>query len=176
MKNQRGESTLTTVVVIFLAAVLMFLFPMIAIGQKNDDASGMYVHEQLQNFVDKAALSGKISKADYEQLQSALAATNNSYDIEISIKISDINAAIKSATQNKGEASYYTLFDKQVKDELQKNGVIILKENDYITVIAKNTNQTIAQSIRNILYGIVGKNDVAIAEQVSAYVTVTGSN
>ena len=151
MKNQRGESTLSTIVAIFLAAVLMFLFPLIAIGEKNDDASSMYVHEQLQNFVNNAASRGKISKEDYQQMQAALASTNNSYDIEISIKVSDKNPAIKSSTQNLGDASHYTVFNKQVMDELTSNGVIIVKEGDYITVSAKNTNQTIAQKIRDIL-------------------------
>lgn len=176
MKNQNGESTLSTVVAIFLAAVLMFLFPLVAIGQKNDDAASMFVHEQLQNFVDNGALKGKITMNDLEKMKASIAATNNSYDYEIKVRISDLNPAIKSSTQNQGDASYYTIFTDQFMSELNAKGVFVFKEGDYISIKAVNTNTTIAQSIRNVLYGIMGKNDSAISQQASAYVTVTGNN
>ena len=80
-----GDS-LTTIIAIFLAAVLMFVFPLAAIADRNDDASQMYVQTTLDDFVNKIAAKGTLTQEDYDQMEANLAATNNSYDIEIEYK------------------------------------------------------------------------------------------
>lgn len=171
---ENGESSLITIVAIFLAAVLMFVFPLAAIADRNDDTSQMYLQTTLDDFVNKIAAKGTLTQEDYDQMEANLAATNNSYDIEITINIADVNPSKKTDNTKVGDTTYYSEFDPQVMKQLEESGVYVLKEGDYIKVSAKNVNTTISQMIKNALYGITGNESYVIAAQASAIVVVTG--
>ena len=135
-----GDS-LTTIIAIFLAAVLMFIFPLAAIADRNDDTSQMYVQTTLDNFVNKVAAKGTLTKDDYDQLESTLSATNNSYDIELEIDVKDVNPGKKTDNQKIGDTTYYSVYTSQIIDSntgTVKNGTYYLKEGDYIKVSVKN--------------------------------------
>lgn len=166
-----GDS-LTTIIAIFLAAVLMFIFPLAAIADRNDDTSQMYVQTTLDDFVNRIAAKGTITEDDYNQMEANLAATNNSYDIELTISIADVNPGKKTDNQKVGDTTYYSIYD--VAEKLKADGIYVLKEGDYIKVSVKNVNTTISQMIKNVLYGITGNESYVIAAQASAVVTVTG--
>ena len=171
-----GDS-LTTIIAIFLAAVLMFIFPLAAIADRNDDTSQMYVQTTLDNFVNTVAAKGKLTNDDYEKLESTLAATNNSYDIELKIDVKDVNPGKKTGNQKLGDTTYYSVYTSQIIDSTTgtvKNNVYYLKEGDYITVSVKNINKTISQMIKNVLYGITGNESYVIAGQASGVVVTTG--
>ena len=51
-----------------------------------------------------------------------------------------------------------------------------LKEGDMVSVTVKNTNQTIAQLLRNFFYQITGNDSYQIAAKHGGVVTVNGSN
>ena len=166
-----GDS-LTTIIAILLAAVLMFIFPLAAIADRNDDTSQMYVQTTLDDFVNRIAAKGTITEDDYNQMEANLAATNNSYDIELTISIADVNPGKKTDNQKVGDTTYYSIYD--VAEKLKADGIYVLKEGDYIKVSVKNVNTTISQMIKNVLYGITGNESYVIAAQASAVVTVTG--
>jgi len=168
-----GDS-LTTIIAIFLAAILMFVFPLAAIADRNDDTSQMYVQSALDTFVNKASAKGKIAREDYEQLEAQLASTNNSYDIEITVNVADVNPGKKSDNKQVGDTTYYGVFDAQVKKEINDNGAYPLKEGYYIIVSAKNNNNTVSQMIKNVLYGITGNESYVISAKASAIVVSTG--
>ena len=172
-----GDS-LTTIIAIFLAAILMFIFPMAAIAERNDDASQMYIQTNLDQFVNNVSSKGQLTKDDYDRLVSTLAATNNSYDIELTISISDVNPGKKSQVQLIGDTTYYSVYTKQILDVLNNeetyNNMYPLKEGDYIKVSVKNTNKTISQMIKNVLYGITGNESYVIAGAASSVVVTTG--
>lgn len=171
-----GES-LTTIVAIFLAAILMFVFPLAAIADRNDDTSQMYVQTALDTFVNSVASKGKLTSSDYQQLESTLAATNNSYDIDVEIDVKDVNPGKKEANSLVGDTTYYTVYTSQL---INDDGTVMgneykLKEGDYIRASAKNTNTTISQMIKNVLYGITGNESYVISAQASSIVVTTGN-
>ena len=170
-----GDS-LTTIIAIFLAAVLMFIFPLAAIADRNDDTSQMYVQTTLDNFVNKVAAKGKLTNDDYEKLESTLAATNNSYDIELKIDVKDVNPGKKTDNQKIGDTTYYSVYTTQIVDSLNNStsNKYLLREGDYIKVSVKNINTTISQMIKNVLYGITGNESYVIAAQASGVVVTTG--
>lgn len=171
-----GDS-LTTIVAIFLAAVLMFIFPLSAIADRNDDTSQMYIQTTLDNFVNKVAAKGTLTKDDYEQLEATLAATNNSYDIELVINVKDVNPGKKTDATKIGDTTYYSVYTAQINDVLQnteQNYTYYLKEGDYIKVSIKNINTTISQMIKNVLFGITGNESYVIAASANALVVTTG--
>ena len=170
-----GDS-LSTIIAIFLAAVLMFVFPMAAIADRNDDTSQMYVKTTLDNFVNTVAAKGTLTKEDYEKLESQLEATNNNYDIQLTISVADVNPGKKSDNQKLGDTTYYSVYTAQIVDTLYgtTTDTYYLKEGDYITVSVKNINRTVSQMIKNALYGITGNESYVISAQAQSVVVTTG--
>ncbi len=144
-----------TVVAIFLAVVLMFIFPMLSVSERTDDISQLAVETAVTDFVDTSRSIGKITMANYDKLVGALNATGNSYDIEMEVQVLDENIGKKSAWTNKqvvGENVYYSVYTSQILSELQGAGYWQMKEGDKITCTAKNNNTTISQTLRSVFY------------------------
>lgn len=172
-----GDS-LITVVAIFLAAILMFIFPLMSLAERTDDISSLAVQTATTEFVDNIRMTGKMTLEDYDAYLSELASTGNSFDIEILIQELDENPG-KKTTQAEatkiGENLYYNKYTTQVLDQLDRTGRITLKEGDIVTVTARNTNQTISQMLRNFFYMISGNDSYQIAGQHTGVVAVNGS-
>lgn len=177
-----GDS-LITVVAIFLAAVLMFVFPLMSISERNDDISQLSVQTETVEFVDNIRATGKITQNNYDNFVQKLSATGNSYDIEIEVKVLDENPGKKSAqttTDKIGENVYYSEYTAQILEELQQaksgklSGVKMLKEGDIVSVSVKNTNTTIAQMLKNFFYSISGNDTYQIDAQHAGVVMTNG--
>ena len=109
-----GDS-LTMVVAIFLAAIMMFVFPMMAISERNDDVSQLSVQTAIAEFVNTSRSIGKITAANYDKLVAALHATGNTYDIMMEIQVLDENPAKKQTSlmgeeTKVGENIYYSIY------------------------------------------------------------------
>ena len=168
-----GDS-LTTIIAIFLAAILMFVSPLAAIADRNDDTSQMYIQTALDEFVNTVSAKGRLTKDDYDRLEAKLSSTNNSYDIELTISVADVNPGKKTNNTQIGDTTYYSIYTTQILNTLNANKVYGLKEGDYIKVSVKNTNKTISQMIKNVLYGITGNESYVIAASASRVVVTTG--
>ena len=91
------SDTLITVVAILLAAVLMFIFPLLSISERGDDISQLSVLTATTEFVDNSRSVGKITMDNYDKLINTIYATGNSYDVELEVKVLDENIGKKSA-------------------------------------------------------------------------------
>ena len=60
------NDTLMTVGAIFLAAVLMFIFPLMSTADRTDDVSQQVVKAKTQEFVDNIRSTGKITSDKYD--------------------------------------------------------------------------------------------------------------
>ena len=170
--------TLITVVAIFLAAILMLVFPLMTMADRTDDISNLAVQTATTEFVDDIRNTGKMTLNDYEQYISDLTSTGNTFDVDILIQQLDENPGVKTTQAEAtkiGENLYYNIYTTQVLDLLDSTGRIRLKEGDLVTVTAKNTNQTIAQMLKNFFYTISGNSQYSIAGQASGVVAVNGS-
>ena len=172
-----GDS-LITVVTILLAAILMFVFPMMAISERNDDVSELTVQTAIAEFVNNSRNIGKITEANYSKLISTLGATGNTYDVEMEIQVLDDNPAKKGALTSDeskiGENIYYSIYTTQILDELDSKGEKLMKEGDILTATASNTNTTISQMLKNFFYGLAGNDTYSIVGSLSGIVTVDG--
>ena len=169
-----GDSAMV-VVAIFLAAILMFVFPLMTMADKKDDVTTLAVQTATTEFVDDIRTTGKITKEKYDNFVQTLAATGNSYDVEITTQILDDNPAKKetNVSMKIGDNVYYTKYTTQILDELKK-GNVILKEGDMVSVEVKNTNITIAQQLRNFMYKVTGNDSAEITASDSGIVTSNG--
>lgn len=170
--------TLMTVTAIFLAVILMFLFPMLSVSERTDDISQLAVQTAVSNFVDDSRAIGRITVSNYEKLVNSLNATGNSYDIEIEVKVLDENVGKKTAWTNGsviGENVYYSVYTSQILDTLVGTNPsdYLMKEGDILSCTVKNTNQTISQTLRSVFYSISSNNSYQVGAQHSGIVTAT---
>ena len=172
--------TLITLIAIFLAAILMFVFPLMSISERSDDIAQLGVHTATVEFVDNISSVGKITYADYDAFLQSLTATGNSYDVEMEVKVLDENPGKKTtwAVSDKiGENIYYSIFTSQIQDVLEDASTgnkYVLKEGDIVKVKVKNTNTTISQMLRNFFYTVTGEDTYQVAAQHAAMVKSNG--
>lgn len=172
-----GDS-LITIIAIFLAAILMFVFPLMAMSERTDDVAQLAVQTATTDFVDNVRTTGKLTSEDYDKYVQTITSTGNSFDIDIEVQILDENPGVKTtqAEMTKiGENLYYNLYTSQVEDKLNSNGRITLKEGDMVSVTVRNTNQTISQILKNFFYQLSGNDTYQIAAQNAGIVNVNGS-
>ena len=168
-----GDSAVT-IVAIFLAAILMFVFPLMTMADKSDDVSQLSIQTSTTEFTNKIRTTGAITQEDYDNFAQTLAATGNSYQVEITVQKLDQNPAKKASgdTTTIGDNVYYTMYTKQVIDSIP----LSLNEGDIVSVSVENTNTTIASQLRNFMYRVTGKSSGNIVAQESGIVTKTKSN
>lgn len=172
-----GDTTIT-VIAIFLAAILMFVFPLMTLSDRSDDVSQLSVQTTTTEFVDNVKKTGKLTEENYGKFVEQISATGNTYDVELKVQILDENLGKKASTvamDKIGENQYYTMYTTQVLDAMNNNSkALTLKEGDRISVNVKNTNTTISQQLKNFLYKVTGNDSYQISAESSGLVTVNG--
>jgi len=167
------SDSLATIIAIFVAVILMFIFPLMAITARNDDIVKTTVQTATTEFVQQVATEGHITKESYNDFTSKLYATGNSYDVQIEVKILDENPGKKTVITSPdliGENVTYSVYTSKIEEEISSNGRFKLKQGDTIIVTVKNTNTTIATQLTNFFYRIVGKGTYQIGASASALV------
>ena len=167
-----GDS-LITIVAIFLAAILMFVFPLAAISEMNDSEALAMVQSYTTEFVDQIRAKGKITADDYNAYVQKLNATGNTYDVNMEVQIADVNPGKKTQNQQVGDTTYYSDYTYQIQQVLG-TGDYLLKEGDFVVVSVRNTNTTISQMIKSVLYSVTGNQSYVISAQASGSVVATG--
>lgn len=173
------SDSLITIIAIFLAAILMFIFPLMSMSERTDDISQLAVQTATTEFVDRVRTTGKLTLDDYDKFISTLATTGNTYDIEMQIQHIDENPGIKvtqADIQKIGESLYYNEYTSQIEERLDSDERINLKKGDMFSVKVKNTNKTIADSLRGFFYSIAGNDTYSVAGRDAGVVGVNGSS
>ena len=171
------SDTLVTIVAIGLAAVLMFVFPLMTMSDRTDDVSKLTVETATTEFVDEIRTTGKITPDKYSKFIENIGSTGNTYDVEMEVKVKDENPVKKTTQTAKdkiGENVYYSVYTSQIEEKLNANQDYKLKEGDIVSVDVKNTNQTLSQQLKNFFYSVVGKDTYTIAASHAGIVTATG--
>ena len=172
-----GDS-LITVVAIFLAAILMFIFPLMSTSDRADDITTQAVDSATTDFVDEIRSTGKITRQNYDNFIQVLGSTGNSYEVEMEVQVLDDNPGKKvtEAEYTKvGENYYYSEYTTQILDEINSDtGAMYLKQGDLVTVSVKNTNRTIGTILRDFFYSITGNNSATVTATHSGIVSVNG--
>ena len=173
------SDTLITIIAIFLAAVLMFVFPLMAVSNNQEDVTQLAVTEATQEFVNKAATKGKITQEDYDAYVQTLGATGNTYDIKLEVQHLDENPGKKVSTTSGdmiGENVRYSTFTDEILKSFNDdgNGTYSLSKGDNVIVTVNNTNTTLAQLLRNFVYKVTGSDTYQIGASAYALVVSNG--
>ena len=173
------EDTTISIVGIVLAAILMFLVPLILIADRADDVAQLIVQTRTAEFVNEIVKSGEITNNGYQKFISMLSSSGNIYEIDMEIKILDENTA-KIGDNN----TYYSIFTSQIEGIMAESGrdlgndmegKIILKQGDIISLTVKNSSKTLSQSLKNFYYNIAGSDIQIIAATASGTVAINGT-
>jgi len=168
---------LTSIIAIFIAAILMFIFPLMATASQNDEIAQIAVQTITANFTNIVAQQGKITSNEYDSFIQKLHSTGNSFDVELEAKILDENPSRKKTIETNEIADknvYYSEYTTIIEEALRTKGTYVMKKGDYIIVSVKNTNITIGTQLKNFFYKIIGKDTYTISATVSTLVTNTG--
>ena len=153
------SDTVVTVLAIFLAAILMFIFPLMSTSDRTDDITTQAVESATTDFVDEIRSTGKITQDNYDNFIQTISSTGNSYNVEMEVQVLDDNPGKKvtEAEYTKvGENYYYSEYTTQILDEINSDaGAMYLKQGDMVTVSVKNTNRTIGTILRDFFYSVL---------------------
>ena len=174
--------TLITVIAIVLAAVLMFVFPLMTMSDRTDDVSQLTVETATTEFVDDVRTTGKLTMDKYSQFVQGISSTGNSYDVEMELQVLDENPGKKTTQAEStkiGENVYYTMYTSQILDTINPSAgttkTLALKEGDIFSASVKNTNTTMSQQLKNFFYSVTGNDTYTIAAEHGGIVTANGS-
>lgn len=168
------SDTFITIMVVMIAVVALFIIPVMATANQNDNITQTAVQTIVSEFVNTSAKEGKITINNYDNFIQKLFATGNSYDVEIEVQILDDNPGRKGVKAI-GENIYYSEFTNSIVEKIEQDNVYLLKQGDYVKAKVKNTNVTFGTQVKNFIYSILGKDTIAIEASSSALVSTTGS-
>ena len=157
------SDTVVTVIAIFLAAILMFIFPLMSTSDRTDDITTQAIDAATTDFVDEIRSTGQITQDSYDNFVQTISSTGNSYEVEMEVQVLDDNPGKKvtEAEYTKvGENYYYS--------------AMYLKQGDMVTVSVRNTNRTIGTILKDFIYRVTGNNSASITASHSGIVTVNG--
>ena len=177
------QNSTSTIIALFVAAVLLFVVPLVTLTERNDNVVQENVKLIVEEFVTDIKNTGKLTMAKYQNFQNRLSATGNEYNIEMEIQYLDENPGKKLEQSNYtkiGENVYYSEYTSQILDKLNNstNKTIALKEGDLVYVGVTNQNSTAAQTLKSSFLSFSNEGEYVISADSSGMVNVngTGSN
>lgn len=172
------QKSTATVIAICVSAALLFVAPLVTLTTRNDNVVQENVKLMVNEFVIDVQNTGKLTMEKYQDLESKLVATGNTYNIDIELQYLDENPGKKTTQANYtkiGENVYYSEYTTQVLNQL-KNNDIILKEGDRIVVNVTNENSTAAQTLKSSFLSYSNEGENAITAGSSGMINVNGTN
>ena len=171
------QNSTSTVIALFVAAIFLFVVPLVTLTERNDNVVQENVKLIVEEFVTDIKNTGKLTNAKLQDFENRLAATGNTYDIEMELQILDENPGKKTTQANYkkiGENVYYSEYTTQIYDKLQ-TGDISLKEGDFIYVGVTNQNSTAAQTLKSSFLSFSNAGEHVISANSSGMVNANGN-
>ena len=174
------QNSTSTIIALFVAAVLLFVVPLVTLTERNDNVVQENVKLIVEEFVTDIKNTGKLTMAKYQNFQNRLSATGNEYNIEMEIQYLDENPGKKLEQSNYtkiGENVYYSEYTSQILDKLNNstNKTILLKEWDLVYVGVTNQNSTAAQTLKSSFLSFSNEGEYVISADSSGMVNVNGT-
>ena len=175
------SDTLMVVIGIFVAVILIFIFPLMSLSERTNDISQSLIQSATSEFADKVSISGQIKPSDYEAYVQTITATGNTFDVEIEVQHLDENPGKKSvlsATDLIGENVRYSTYTTEILEymyEGESPKPYPLKKGDIVIISFKNTNKTPSESYRTTFYGTTGQGASELSGSASSMVVNTGA-
>lgn len=192
------EETTVTVFAMLIAAIIMFIVPLILVSDTSDDIAELVVQTATADFVSDVIKTGEITSQKYYDFIARLNSSGNTYDIEMEVKILDENTAkLKSSKKvtafggiyeyeeeiPQGVNRYYSIYTSQIEEKILQSrtdiddnnaGKLILKQGDGISVKVKNSSATFSQALKSAYYSAIGEDLHIISATASGTIAIDG--
>ncbi len=147
-----GDS-ISIIFTVVVAVLLMFLFPMLDISERQDDLSYMAVYTATVDLVDAVRNTGVLTLEMYNSYMNQIYGTLNTYDVTLEHR----EYKVVPATGGNGtEVVYLYHYSSEIEKALNApEGIYPFNKGDYFYISVKNTNKTQATMIKQSLYGTV---------------------
>lgn len=157
----------TSVFMVFIVVIGLFIIPLIALSAKNDDIAQSQLQSQITQFTDNARKKRIITQEDYDALVEEIN-NPNVYEVEITVNKLDENPAkkVSGSTVTIGDNIYYVMYTTQVLENLP----LTLNQGDILTVGAKIKNQTLYDNLASAIFRTKKKNASGMYAQSSGLV------
>jgi hypothetical protein len=176
VKNKMDD-ILGRVFAIILAVLLMFIFPLLDSWERQDDLSYMAAYSAVVEFVDSVRNTGFMTPDMVESLRYTLAATGNTYEIEMEKR----HILYFPNGTPTSELIYKYEFTSQIEQDLSEklaaegpNGKYGFVKGDYFYVSVKNTNKTQSTVMKQFLYA-TDMPEFKIGIQYGGLIRTTGN-
>ena len=144
-----GDS-LSVIFATIVAAIIMFLFPMLDTWERQDDLSYIAAYTSVVNTVDSVRNTGRLTADMYNNLITSLNATGNRFDIQLKHKATEyVNAGA-----DKYEVVYLNHYTNDLVAALESPSgeYTDFRKGDYFYISVKNRNKTQATVLKQNLY------------------------
>ena len=124
------SDSFVTIILILIAATMLFMVPMIAVSHRKDVVSTQTVQAAINEFVDSTRKTGKVTQEEFSNLVQTLETTGETYEVNININNIDENPSKKDTSSvvdqvKIGENIYYTEYTTQVEKKLEEKGELL---------------------------------------------------
>lgn len=147
-----GDS-LNVIFATIVAAIIMFLFPMLDTWERQDDLSYMAAYTAVVDTVDAVRNTGRLTDDMYNDLLSVITTTGNRFQIQMEHR----QYVIVPKGTDDYEMVYVTHYTDEILNDLQdaskSNEYIEFNKGDFFYISIKNTNKTQATMLKQSLYG-----------------------
>ena len=94
------QDTVMTIIAIIVAGILLFIFPLLAVSERNNDIAQTIAKKAVADFVSEVSTTGSVTLEQYNKLLSSLNTTGNTYNVAMEVKKVDANIGKKSQWVN----------------------------------------------------------------------------
>ncbi|WDV46956.1 hypothetical protein PV797_04460 [Clostridiaceae bacterium M8S5] len=161
-------SSFSKVIAIIITCILLFVFPMMTLLERQDDTSRIYVLAQTTKLVDSVRNLGYISTNMYREFCEKLYATDNVYEIQMEhfhknvdpVYIDTTDSSMFCDDININYIAYYTEnITNAINNSNNENKKYYFTKGDYFTVKVVNKNKTIATRLKDLVYNTCLPNE-----------------
>lgn len=144
-----GDS-LSVIFATIVAAIIMFLFPMLDTWERQDDLSYVAAYTAVVNTVDSVRNTGRLTSNMYSSLIETLNATGNRFDIQLEHRAAEYVNVPGTSDYKIVYLNYYT---QDIENRLNASGEYVdFRKGDYFYISVKNRNKTQATVLKENLY------------------------
>lgn len=136
------EDSLMVIFTMFVAVIIMFMFPIMDTWERQDDISYMSTYSTVVEFVDSVRNLGYISPDMYFEFTKKIISTGNRYDVTLEHRkrIYDVNG-------------YKNVYTNEIEQKLMAGeDYDDMKAGDFFYVSVKNTNKTQSTLMKEVIY------------------------
>lgn len=147
--------SLGKIVSFLLVSIILFVAPVYYMSIKQDSISQNYVNKETADFVNTIRNTGNITTETYNRFIKKIDTTGNLYDIEIEHQYLVVNPVVDengNVTEDIRSSYSSTYEDDILKELFEGSGTYHMNKDDYVSVIVKNKNKTLATRIQEIFY------------------------